>query len=168
MEGKMIQGTTSKNVSNEVYQWIKQKNQSISANLIQDLDGNIIFSPDEAIHTINEQWDSVFSANTLHEEPLKILHFVWPYVQHCRCEMELPPLTGSMIQSQILSRKKQAAAGLDGWRTLELQNFPIVIFDQIATFFTEIELGNEPYHRYLQWQNKLFYQRKVRVVKTHH
>lgn len=138
---KMIQGTTSKNVSSDVYQWIKQKNQNISANLIQDLDGNIIFSPDEAIRTINEQWDSVFSANTLHEEPLKILHFVWPYVQHCRCEMELPPLTGSMIQSQILSRKKQAAAGLDGWRTLELQNFPIVIFDQIATFFTEIELG---------------------------
>ena len=46
-----------------------------------------------------------------------------------------------MIQNQILARKKHAAAGLDGWRTLELQNFPISIFNQIAIFFEEIERG---------------------------
>ena len=71
----------------------------------------------------------------------KILGFVWPYVQNCRVEAEVPPLTGEMIQRQILSRKKHAAAGLDGWRTLELRNFPIAILNQIAAYFGEVESG---------------------------
>ena len=66
---KMIHGTTSKNVSCEVYKWIKQKNQHIAANLILGPDGNIIYSPDEAIKTINNQWDDIFASNILHEEP---------------------------------------------------------------------------------------------------
>ena len=138
---KMILGTTSKNVSSEVYQWIRQKNQNTSANLMQDKDGNILYSPDEAIRTINEQWDDIFAKNILHEDPMKILHFVWPYVQQCRHDAHIPTLTGTMLHRQILSRKKHAASGLDGWRTLELQNFPITIFNQIALFFRQIESG---------------------------
>ena len=40
-----------------------------------------------------------------------------------------------------LKRKVNAAAGLDGWRTVEVQSLPVCVFDAVATFFQQIECG---------------------------
>lgn len=50
-------------------------------NLVQDEHGNVLFQPAAAMDTLNSNWDSVYSANTLHEHPLKMLEVIWPHVQ---------------------------------------------------------------------------------------
>lgn len=69
----MKKGTSSKNVSKFVYQWIQNKTKVNSPNLIKCPDGNIISDPKQALDEINSQWDSIFGANTLHEDPHDIL-----------------------------------------------------------------------------------------------
>ena len=138
---KMIFGTKSKNVQSFVYKWIKSKTFVEVPNLIVDSNGNILYNPAEAIHEFNEQWDKVFAANVLHQEPLSLLKFVWPYLDEIRSETQVPTLDGKMLQQQLLGRKPNAAAGIDGWRTVETQSLPVFVLDQIAVFFREIEDG---------------------------
>ena len=138
---KMIFGTKTKNVHSFVYKWIKSKSQVEVPNLIVDSAGNILYNPSEAIEEINQQWDNVFSANVLHQDPNAILKFIWPYVDKVRTEAVIPTLDGGMLQKQILRRKSNAAAGIDGWRTSETQCLSIFVLDKIASFFSDIEEG---------------------------
>lgn len=71
---KMIFGTSSKNVSKYVYQWINSKSRPKLQNLICNDQGMIIFDPYEALNEINHKWDDIFAVNILHEDPEKILH----------------------------------------------------------------------------------------------
>ena len=138
---KMIFGTQTKNVHSFVYKWIKSKSQVEVPNLIVDSTGNILYNPSEAIEEINQQWDKVFSANVLHQDPNAILKFIWPYVDKVRNEAVVPSLDGGMLQKQILRRKSNAGAGIDGGRTAETQRLPIFVLDKIASFFCNIEDG---------------------------
>lgn len=137
----MIYGTKSKNIPSFVYKWIKSKTFVEVPHLIVDSHGNILFNPVEALEEFNEQWDKVFASNVLHQEPLGLLKFVWPYIDEIRSEAELPVLNGHMLRQQILGRKPNAAAGIDGWRTVETQCLPIFVLDQIGSFFRGIEDG---------------------------
>lgn len=75
--------------------------------------------------TLNSNWDTVYAANTLHEHPLKMLETIWPYVHSQVTQADLPDIDAKAIFRVIHRRKPQAAPGLDGWRTLELQSLPI-------------------------------------------
>ena len=138
---KMKHGTSSKNVDKTVYQWIKNKQETVTPNHIRDQSGNIIHDPIEAMHTINLKWDEIYSSNVLHEDPMKILSFVWPYLNRYHNPVTLPPLTGNELKSQILKRKTSAAPGLDGWRTVECKVLPEKFYDCVAKYFEEIENG---------------------------
>ena len=142
---RMIQATQSKNIDKTVYKWINEKTKSATPNLITNADGNIIYSPTEALMEINQQWDKIFSANIFHENPEKILHFVWPYLKDQYNQIELPPLSGEALRKQCLKRKVNAASGLDGWRTVEVQSLPVCVFDAVATFFRQIECGSRDF-----------------------
>ncbi len=142
---KMKQGTTSKNVDKSVYQWIKNKQESLTPNHIKDQDGNVIHDPIEAIHTINSKWDDIYSSNLLHEDPMKILTCVWPYMQQYHNPVNLPPLTGESLKCQVIKRKTGAAPGLDGWRTIECKLLPVKFYDSIAQFFEAIENGHRSF-----------------------
>ena len=139
---KMIFGTKTKNVHSFVYKWIKSKTHIEVPNLIVDASGNILYNPSEAIEEINIQWDKVFSANVCHQDPLELLKFIWPYIDEVRQQTEVPELSGLMLRKQILCRKVNAAAGLDGWRTVEALSLPTFVYDKIATFFRGIEDGS--------------------------
>ncbi len=138
---KMIFGTKTKNVHTYVYKWIKSKTQVEVPNLIVDAAGNVLYNPPEAIEEINSQWDKVFSANVLHQDPMHLLHFIWPYIDEVRSNANIPELTGQMLRQQVLRRKANAAAGIDGWRTVEMFSLPVFVYDQVATFFRGIEDG---------------------------
>lgn len=138
---KMIFGTKTKNVHSFVYKWIKSNTQVEVPNLIVDSSGNILYSPSEAIEEINQQWDKVFSANVLHQDPISLLRFIWPYLDEVRKQATIPELTGNMLRQQILRRKPNTAAGIDGWRTVEAYSLPNTVYDKIATFFRDIENG---------------------------
>ena len=138
---KMKKGTINKNVHKNVFRWVKQKQSCQTSNLIKDPDGNLLTCPNEAIQMINLQWDEVYSANLLHEDPQKILSFVWPYICEHRVPATVPDLDGPSLKKQILRRRIDASPGLDGWRTLEAQILPDIFYTAIAEFFIKVEKG---------------------------
>lgn len=138
---RMINGTRSKNVSKFIYQWLKNKTQTFVPNLIRNADGDILYSPTEAIDEINNQWDDIFSANTLHNNPHDVLREIWPVVARIRNPTTLPSLTGAMLREQASKRRSDAAAGIDGWRTVETKILPLKVYDLIAEYFRCVENG---------------------------
>ena len=134
-------GTASKNVDKKVFQWVRQKQAKQSANLIVGQDGHVIYNPLEAINEINNQWDGIYSVNTLHDDPMNILACVWPHIQKYRNPIVLKPLCGKDLMQQVTSRRPNAAPGLDGWRTIECQLLPTSFYDAVAVFFNEVENG---------------------------
>lgn len=138
---KMINGTKSKNVSKFIYKWLRNKTQPVVPNLIRNANGDILFSPIEAISEINDQWDTVFSANALHHNPHQVLSEIWPIVSRIRNPTSLPILSGTMLQKQASSRRIDAAAGIDGWRTIETKTLPLQVYDLIAEYFRDVENG---------------------------
>lgn len=75
----------------------------------------------------------------LHEDPLQVLHTAWPYLRHDVTPWSLPPLDASDLAVTIAARNPVAAAGLDGWRTTDLQHLPIQCLDILAKFFEFLE-----------------------------
>ena len=138
---KMRQGTASKNVAKFVFQWIKAKIQTPTSNLIKDSEGNIVSDPSSAMQMINQQWDEVYAANVLHENPHKVLEAIWPKIANRRIPANVPVITGKTLQIQVRKRRPDAAAGLDGWRTIEMQVLPLKVFDIAATYFKMVEDG---------------------------
>lgn len=139
---KMISSTKSKQVDKWVFQWINGKSKISTSNLILNKNGDIILSPTEAIAEINDQWDSVFASNIHHSDPEIVLSKVWPFIQKTYSKVELPPVTAEDLKNQIARRKVNAAPGLDGWRTVEVQTFPLTVLAAIASYFNQVESGH--------------------------
>ena len=137
----MAQGTTSKNVSKFVFQWFRNKTKPSCPNLIKSQDGNIISDPQLALDEINHQWDSIFGANALHEDPHDVLKHIWPVIQKNRKPTSVPFLDGASLKKQAMKRRLDAAPGIDGWRTAEIRMLPIRVFDIAASFFRDVEVG---------------------------
>ena len=123
----------------DVYSWLKRKVLVPSPNLVKDGEGNIIFCPITAIKEMNSKWGDIFACNVLHDDPERILHFIWPYIQDISNPVQLPTLTGADLKTQVMKRRNDAAPGLDGWRTYEVKMLPTYIFDLVASFFQEVE-----------------------------
>ena len=124
----MAHGTSSKNVANFVFKWIRNKTKINSPNLIKNQDGDIISDPQTAINEINLQWDSIFGVNACHEDPRVILQHIWPSIQNIRFTASIPSLSGEMLVKQAARRNISAAPGTDGWRTSEVRTLPLHFF----------------------------------------
>ena len=142
---KMITATRTKKVDKCVFDWMKMKTSHPTPNLIRNKGGDIILSPIDAISEINSQWDDIFSANILHEDPEKILSTVWPYISDKHKPADIPSLTGFDLMQTAAARKNAAAPGLDGWRTTEVKALPLSVFNTIAKFFTQVENGTRKF-----------------------
>ena len=127
-----------------IFQHLRNKSSDDPPNLVSDRAGNIITQPEQAIATLNEAWDDIFAANVLSEHPLKMLETVWPYIQDKQIPANLPPITGDALFLTVQKRKINAAPGLDGWRTCELQALPKFCFNVLAEFFQLIEESEFP------------------------
>lgn len=136
---KMQESTQNNVVSGNVYKWISSKIHSSPANLVHDSDNNIVFNPNEAIDIIHDRWDDVFSVNASFAQPHALLATIWPYVKEYRTPITLPKVTGEDLAARAKHRKINAAAGLDGWRTPEVQLLPKLVMAKIADFFNEVE-----------------------------
>lgn len=138
---RMISSTKSKQVDKCVFQWINGKTKDPSPNLILNQNGDIILAPTDAITEINEQWDSIFAANIHHSDPELVLSKVWPLLEHSYSKVELPAISAIDLKNQAAKRKANAAPGLDGWRTVEVQSFPLCVWSAIAAYFNQVESG---------------------------
>ena len=116
-----------------VYQHLKNKSLEEPINLVLNSQGHIVYNPPEAIECIVNTWDSVFSANVLHHDPVQMLR------DHSIATFQLPPLTGLDIYQTIQNRRADAAPGMDGWRTSDLQSLPVKCCSIIADFFSALE-----------------------------
>lgn len=87
----MADGTRNKQISRDVFKWIKRKSQPSTPNLIRNCEGHIIYEPNLALDYINDQWDAIFSSNVLHQNPEDILKFIWPQIQQARIVASVPP-----------------------------------------------------------------------------
>lgn len=126
---------SAKTTKKHIFHHLKNKCLDEPANLVLDQDGNIIYNPDEAMRRIADDWDTIFSANVLQRDPLRMLNVVWPCLDEPpKLKFELPPLTGEDIALTIKLRNPVAAPGLDGWRTSDLQQLPAPCCDAIAKF----------------------------------
>ena len=114
------------------------------ANLLQDPDGNIITDPNQAIRTFNEAWDDVFACNIQADHPLKMLDIIWPYIRDHELRFECQPIDAQCLWHIVQSRNPQAAPGLDGWRTGELQLMPAECFRPFATVFAALAVSDDP------------------------
>ena len=127
-----------------LFRHLRNKNTEEPANLIVDKDKNIVFGPNDAIHEINRQWDSVYSVNAGFPHPLKMLEIVWPQI-HCFSHVcTVPEISAAALHETVKQRRADAAPGLDGWRTVEMQALPVKCFEPFALLFREIEEGNTP------------------------
>ena len=122
-----------------IFQHLKHKSCEEPPNLITDKEGNILYQPLDALAEFNSQWDQVFGANALHDNPQTILRVIWPYVSHLSHQPHVPDITARDLYDQIHRRKPEAAPGLDGWRTAELQRLPWFAFVPVALLFNQIE-----------------------------
>ena len=122
-----------------VYEHLKNKALEEPANLVTTEDGQIVFQPQVALEIINDQWDEVFSANVMHNDPMCVIEIAWPYIKNAHVDYVLPDLSADDLHELIQNRKAFAAPGLDGWRTAELQRLPKVCFEPIANFFRNME-----------------------------
>ena len=138
-----IRQSTSRGCS-YIFQHLRNKQQDEPANLVIDAEQNVVFQPNQALATLNNEWDQVFSANVLRHHPLQMLDTVWPYIQDQRVEVDLPKITGHDLFKIIQKRKPTAAPGLDGWRTTELQRLSGEELQPCADFFDLIESTDQP------------------------
>ena len=135
----MANGTSTKTVSKNVYQWLRNKDCVKNPNHVVDSHGNTLFQPQEAIDEINNQWDDIFAANILSEDPQNVLKKIWPFIESHRNPFDFEPIQGYHLKRQILKRKPYAAPGMDGWRTTECQNLPVSFYNCVAKFFQQVE-----------------------------
>ena len=138
----MKQATTSLSIGKIVYQYLKRKRRIVPPNLVEDDVGNIIYDPQCAMDHIAGKWDSVFSVNASHLHDMQILKQVWPYIHDKGQKVALPPVTELQLWEQASRRRPDAAAGLDGWTTPEVQALPPSAFKPVASLFNDIEAGN--------------------------
>ena len=132
-----------------IFKHLKNKVVDDPPNLVTDDKGNVVFQPNDAIASINDQWDTVFATNIEHAEPLKVLQFIWPYIEQHHDACSLPAICGADLKETILARKPYAAPGLDGWRTEELQSLTTASFEPFAQCFQFMEDHNVPFPKAL-------------------
>ena len=132
-----------------IFQHLRNKASDEPPNLVQNDQGQILTQPDQAIAELNSKWDDIFAANVLAEHPLKMLETVWPYIADKQVEVSLPPISGDDLFQVVRKRKTNAAPGLDGWRTVELQAIPKRCFEILAMFFRMLEDTDSPLPRAL-------------------
>lgn len=137
----MKDATASMTIGKIVYQFLKSKGRVTPPNLVEDDTGNIIYDPQTAMDTIAAKWDSVFSANADHEHEMLVLKQVWPYIHDKGRGITLPPIDEHQLCHQAARRRPDAAAGLDGWQTHEIQALPPSAFRPVARLFNQIEAG---------------------------
>lgn len=127
-----------------VYRHLKNKTTEEPPNLVTDGSGHIVSAPADAIREINAQWDEVYSVNLGFPHPLKMLDVVWPHIHHFAVNYPVPDISASALHAIVQGRRKDAAPGLDGWRTIEMQALPVSCFEPFAHMFRLIETTNAP------------------------
>ena len=140
-KNKIKENCRSTAVGPVVFKYLRKKVQKHPANLLEDQQGNIITDPPKALAAFADKWDEVFSANILLPREEQVLAPIIPLIETVRKDIALPTLGAIDFFQQAQARRSDAAGGMDGWATRELQCLPPQAFIPLAELFHRVELG---------------------------
>ena len=140
-KNKIKENCRSTAVGPVVFKYLRKKVQKHPANLLEDQQGNIITDPPKALVAFAEKWDEVFSANILLPREEQVLAPIIPLIETVRKDIALPTLGAIDFFQQAQARRSDAAGGMDGWATRELQCLPPQAFIPLAELFHRVEVG---------------------------
>eukprot|EP01064_Diplonema_japonicum_P010315 TRINITY_DN175_c0_g1_i13.p1 TRINITY_DN175_c0_g1~~TRINITY_DN175_c0_g1_i13.p1 ORF type:complete len:1930 (+),score=452.56 TRINITY_DN175_c0_g1_i13:183-5972(+) len=116
----------------------KGKRQSDGTRAVKE--GMVLFASPGLIDSVmRKAWKTVFAKYESRPEPL-YAPFKAKYSKFVqRHEMERTQLTGARLREVLRKKSKKSAAGIDGWRMLELRKLPESVLDAWAMLFHAIE-----------------------------
>eukprot|EP00438_Fugacium_kawagutii_P029561 Skav216033 [mRNA] locus=scaffold2403:24889:31312:+ [translate_table: standard] len=127
--------------SADIFQYLKRKHNLPQHHVTTDSEGKPFYQPRDALAFARQQWNNVFD---FHREPVPtgpIMRVLGNDFARIKSDCTLPPLCEDDLRNSILDRKREAAAGVDGWRTVELQALPWRCFTPWVMLWTGIEDG---------------------------
>ena len=131
----------------DVFTYLKMRHNMPVFTPICDKNGLPIRQPSEALAFAVEQWNEVFSANSQPFNCEPFFRVVGPLLGNNPHRCDFQPLTPEDLQTAAGQRKTTAAAGIDGWRTDEIQALPTNAFLPWALLWNAVEQGILPIPR---------------------
>ena len=131
----------------DVFTYLKMRHNMPLFTPICDKNGLPIRQPAEALAFAVEQWNEVFSANSQPFNCEPFFRVVGPLLGNNPHRCDFQPLTPEDLQTAAGQRKTTAAAGIDGWRTDEIQALPTNAFLPWALLWNAVEQGILPMPR---------------------
>ena len=128
----------------DVFTYLKIRHNMPLFTPICDKQAMPIRQPLEALDFACEQWNEVFSANPSPFNSEPFFRVVGPLLGARPETCEFQPITPEELQSAARQRKSSAAAGIDGWRTDEIQALPVSAFLPWAVLWNAVEQGILP------------------------
>ena len=128
----------------DVFTYLKMKHNLPVYTPICDKQGIPIRQPTEALTFVVEQWNDVFSANPQPFNSEPFFRVVGPLLGNNPHSCNFQPITPEELQAAAGQRKTTAAAGIDGWRTDEIQALPTDAFLPWALLWNAVEQGILP------------------------
>lgn len=123
----------------DLYHYLRMRHKAPAFAPVCKADGSPIYQPQQALAFAKEQWDGVFGVHAEGIPTQPFMNVIGPLLEASSESCNFPTLEAHDFYQAIQSRKKDAAAGIDGWRTDELQSLPSVAFLPWIWLWTKIE-----------------------------
>ena len=125
----------------DVFTYLKMRHNMPLFTPICDKHGMPIRQPLEALDFACEQWNEVFSVNPNPFDCEPFFRVIGPLLGGNPVSCEFQPVTPDELHKAACARKSSASAGIDGWRTDEIQALPVSAFLPWALLWNAIEQG---------------------------
>ena len=123
----------------DIYHYLRMRHKTPAFAPVCDENGSPIYQPQQALAFAKDQWDEVFGIHAEGIPTKPFMDVVGPLLEASNDQCKFPDLEIHEFYQAIQSRKSNAAAGLDGWRTDELQSLPCLAFLPWIWLWNKIE-----------------------------
>ena len=123
----------------DIYHYLRMRHKEPAFAPICTVEGSPLYQPSHALDFAKQQWDEVFGVHAEGIPTQPFMDVVGPLLDSSNAQCNFPELEIQDFYQAIQSRKRCAAAGIDGWRTDELQSLPPIAFTPWTWLWRKIE-----------------------------
>ena len=131
--------TSAASTCKDIYHYLRVRRKVPAFAPICNESGTPIYQPQQALEFAKQQWDQVFGIHSDGIPTKPFMDAVGPLLDAVSVPCQLPQLEVDEFYQAVQSRKQAAAAGIDGWRTDELQALPANAFVPWIWLWRKIE-----------------------------
>ena len=131
--------TSAASTCKDIYHYLRMRHKVPAFAPICNEDGSPIYQPQQALAFAQQQWDEVFGVHAEGIPTKPFMDVLGPLLEASSVPGQLPDLEVNEFHQAIHSRKSCAAAGIDGWRTDELQSLPVIAFMPWVWLWKKVE-----------------------------